>query len=140
MWSYSSEFFRVIPSESIPANKNMYKDNGKKKTLDLRQLMLFQCLNNYMEYIFQVCDGVCFLIKLQAFPIGQTYAIGLCRFTAGLRIQVFKRNRYKNKQVQIMGRLMAQGSRLKAPGSILMHMKMLVDFTHICSKPPTLKL
>ena len=30
MWSYSSEFFWVAPSESTPANKNMFKVNGKK--------------------------------------------------------------------------------------------------------------
>ena len=36
-----------------------------------------------MEYIFQGRDGVCFLIKLQAFPV------------------VFIRDRYKNKQVQM---------------------------------------
>ena len=48
-----------------------------------------------MEYIFQVCDAVCFLVRLQAFPIG------LRRFTTGPRIQVFIRNRYKNKQVQM---------------------------------------
>ena len=29
IWSYSSEFFWVVPSESTPVNKNMHKVNGK---------------------------------------------------------------------------------------------------------------
>ena len=45
----------------------MFKVNGKK-TLELLQLMLFECLS--MEYIFQVYDEVHFLVKVQAFPIG----------------------------------------------------------------------
>ena len=67
MWSYSSEFFWVVLSENTPATKNMFKVNCKK-TLELLQLMLFECLS--MEYIFQVCDGVHFLLKIQAFPVG----------------------------------------------------------------------
>ena len=62
-----------------------------------------------MEYIFQGRDGVCFLVKLQAFPV---VFIRIIRF----------------KYVGFMNVLR------------LMHMKMLVDFTRICSKPPALKL
>ena len=32
MWSYSSELFWVVPSESTPANKNMFKVNDKETT------------------------------------------------------------------------------------------------------------
>ena len=54
-----------------------------------------------MEYIFQLCDGVCFLVKLQAYSIDCIHTTCLCRFTTGSRIHVFIRNRYKNKQAQI---------------------------------------
>ena len=78
-WSYSSELFWVVPSESTPANKNMFEVSGKK-TLGLSQLMLFEYFYDqlginfsslwrslffskasglsYKQHIQQVCAGL----------------------------------------------------------------------------------
>ena len=79
-----------------------------------------------MEYIFQVFDGVCFLVKLQAFPTGCT-----CNRFVHVYLYRAPNRRFYKKQVQICQFYTGLG---------LIHMKMLVDFTCIRSKPPALKL
>ena len=37
MWSYSSEFFWVVPSESTPANKTRSKKTAKKQQQQQQQ-------------------------------------------------------------------------------------------------------
>ena len=64
-------FLRILlsgPFWKYPSKQNMFKVNGKKNTGTTSRVFIIS-----MEYIFQVFDGVCFLVKLQAFPIGCRY-------------------------------------------------------------------
>ena len=71
-WSYSSEFFWVVPSESTPANVNIFEVNGKKNT-GTSQLMLFKYLHDWHGIYYSSLWRSLFLGKLQTFPISSTY-------------------------------------------------------------------
>ena len=79
-------------------SEQKHVQSQREKTLELLQLMLFECPYDYLGTYFESLSRSLFLVKLQAFPINGTI---LCRFTTGLRIHFFMTDTYKNQQAQI---------------------------------------